>query len=127
MSETITKKKKKVDYELLRKLEDAYEEAEDDLKTKEDILIKSVHKAYLDADNKGECFEGLHKSETWYYTKFKEYNFSPEFGEMSKAHVQAHAERKIDSLVKDYEELEQEIPIVEIDESLKDGTDYVVL
>ena len=109
MSETITKKKKKVDYELLRKLEDAYEEAEDDLKTKEEILIKSVHKAYLDADNKGEFFEGLHKSETWYYTKFREYELGTDCVPKTEANIKVHQERKIDSLVKDYEELEQEI------------------
>jgi len=118
----IQKKKKKTDYVLLRKLEDAYDEAEDDLKNKEEILIKSVHQEYLKADNKGEFFEGLQKSERWYRQKFSDYDLVD--AAKSAAATDGHQKRKLDSIMDDLEEMEGEIPILEIDESLKEGTEY---
>jgi len=125
MNETVTKKKKKIDYVLLRKLEDEYDDAVEDAERKERHLVERVHSDYKKAENKGEFFSELHKSESWYYEKFKEYNFSPEFGEKAKAISESHQERKVQSIVEDLEEMEDEIPIVEIDETLKDGTEYI--
>ncbi len=122
--ELIQKKKKKTDYILLRKLEKEYDEAEQDLQSREEILIKSVHREYLSADSKGEFFEELKKSESWYREKFKEYNLPPESGGKSESMKEVHLERKVQSLVDDLEEMEQEVPMIEIADHLKEGTDY---
>jgi hypothetical protein len=100
----LLKKKKKADYELLRKLEDEYDEAELDLKDKEEILIKSVHREYLKADNKGEFFEELHYGQDWYYERFKKYELSTEFPLKSDALRNRHAEHKVDELLEDFED-----------------------
>jgi len=124
MSETITKKKK-IDYILLRKLEDEYDEAVEDTDRKERHLIERVHSDYLKAENKGEFFEGLQKSDSWYYERFKEYEFPPDSGRISVASIQSHQERKVNSIVSDLEEMQKEIPILEVDEALRQGTNYV--
>jgi len=120
----IQKKKKKTDYVLLRKLEDAYDEAEDDLKNKEEILIKSVHREYLKAENKGDFFQELEKSHTWYVDRFHKYELPLQFVSKSDTKREFHQKRKLDSIMDDLEEMEGEIPILEIDESLKEGTEY---
>jgi len=125
MSETITKKKKKVDYELLRKLEDEYDEAVEDAERKERHLIERVHSEYLKAENKRDFFEELHHSNTWYYQKFKEYDLQTELCSTSEQTKKGHETRKVQSVVDDLEEMEEEIPIIEVDESLKEGVDYV--
>jgi hypothetical protein len=61
----------------------------------------------------------LHKSEAWYYTKFREYEFTTEFVVQSTMRKEEHQKRKLDSIMDDLEEMEGEIPILEIDESLK--------
>jgi len=108
MSETIiVKKKKKIDFELLRKLEKDYDDAINDMESKEEILIKSVHREYLKADNKGEFFDELQKSENWYREKFAQY--SEQTGYI-KNEIKAEttrkviAERKIAEFISDFED-----------------------
>lgn len=124
MSETITKNKKKVDYELLRKLEDEYDDAVEDSERKEKRLIEKVHEEYLKAENKTNFFKELHHGENWYKERFEKYGLPLQFASKSDAMKQVHAERKVDSIIDDLEEMENEIPIIEIDENLKEGTDY---
>jgi hypothetical protein len=97
MSKTISieKKKKKIDFELLRKLEKNYDDAVDDMESKEEILIKSVHREYLKAENKGDFFQELEKSESWYYTKFREYEFETAFVSTSENKRLDHQKRKV--------------------------------
>jgi len=99
MNKTVIKTKKQTDFELLRKLEDEYDEAVEDLQNKEEILIKSVHGAYLKADNKREFFNNLSKSESWYYDKFRLHSLETSRPDLSDASVQVHAERKVDDFV----------------------------
>lgn len=126
MSETITKKKK-INFVLLRKLEDEYDEAVEDVDRKERILIETVYDKYKTAENKTEFFKELHKSEFWYREKFRENpeKYPLQFAEKSSAMKEVHQERKIQAIVDDLEEMEQEIPILEVDKSLKEGTDYI--
>jgi len=112
MSKVVVKEKK-TDFNLLRKLEDEYDEAVEDMESKEELLIKKVHSEYLKAERKGEFFDRLKHSESWYYDKFKEYNFSPEFGEKSRAISEQHQERKVQSIISDLDEMEEEIPILD--------------
>jgi hypothetical protein len=100
----LLKKKKKTDYELLRTLEDEYDAAEQDLEEKEEILIKSVHREYLKADNKGEFFEGLQKGRTWYMDKFTDHKLDRAFPSISNGNIKASAEQKINELVEDFED-----------------------
>lgn len=127
MSDTVlkSKKKKKPDFELLRKLEDEYDEAKEDAERKERHLIERVHAEYLKAENKGEFFENLHHSENWYKERFAKYDLPLQFASKSDAMKEVHQERKVQSIVEDLEEMEEEIPILEVDDTLKDGVDYV--
>jgi hypothetical protein len=126
MTETITKKKKKIDYELLRKLEDEYDEAVEDAERKERHLIERVHSEYMKADNKASFFENLSKSDSWYYEKFADYDLKRERDFQNTGNMQkAHQKRKVQSVVDDLEEMEQEIPILEVSDELKNDTDYV--
>ena len=60
---------------------------------------KKVH-----AENKGEFFERLQKSKSWYYDKFDEYQDVTGFSKnMEKSEVtkQVHAERKVNQFVEE--------------------------
>ena len=48
------------------------------------------------AENKGEFFNELHKSESWYYAKFQDYALTTSSPELGERHRQTHAERKVD-------------------------------
>ena len=64
-------------------------------------LVERVHSDYLKAENKGEFFSELHKSESWYYGKFREYQFETDFASISEAKSKEHQERKVQSIVSD--------------------------
>jgi len=128
MNEAKLKQKKKIDYELLRKLEDEYDEAVEDLENKEELLIKKVHSEYLKAENKGEFFKELHHGYSWYYKKFAEYDLSVEQIDRAEGQREAHTKQKVQSIIKDLDEMEKEIqkkPVVEIDEEILENEEYV--
>lgn len=127
MSETVTKKKKKIDFELLRKLEDEYDDAVEDVERKERVLLDKVYIEYKNEGGTREVFNSLQKSETWYMRKFNEEpeKYPLQFASKSDAMKKVHQERKVQSVVEDLEEMEEEIPILEVDDSLKEGVDYV--
>jgi len=128
MTGTITKKKKKIDFELLRKLEDEYDEAVEDTERKERHLIERVHSDYLKAEVKKDFFEELHHSYRWYYDKFEEYELNVVQLDKSQAQREAHQERKVQSIIEDLDEMEKDIenkPVVEIDEKLMEDEDYI--
>lgn len=128
MSETIIKKKKKIDYSLLRKLEDEYDEAVEDLENKEEILIKKVHSEYLKADNIIDFFKELQHGRNWYTEKFKDYELLLKRENTSASMVAENQERKVASIISDLDEMEKDIvrkPTVEIDAELLENEDYV--
>lgn len=130
MSETITKqkKKKKIDFSVLRKLEDEYDEAKEDADRKEEVLVKKVHSDYLNAENKTEFFKELHKSERWYRNKFEEYNLPLQFAAKSAASSESHAERKKQQILNQLDNMEKEIEkthVVEVDPLVAEEAGYV--
>jgi len=130
MSKTISieKKKKKIDFELLRKLEKNYDDAVEDMESKEEILIKSVHREYLNAENKGDFFQELEKSERWYYLKFEVHNLQLSRPIHSEGMRESHQKRKVENILNDLEEMEKQAesrPVVEIDETLLEDTEYI--
>ena len=128
MNEAKLKQKKKIDYELLRKLEDEYDEAVEDLENKEELLIKKVHSEYLKAENKGEFFKELHHAESWYYTKFKEHELNISNPSRSEGTKEGIVKSKVQSIINDLDEMEREIqkkPVVEIDEDILENEEYV--
>jgi len=131
MSETILvekKKKKKIDFSLLRKLEDEYDEAVEDAERKEEILIKKVHADYLNAENKSVFFEGLQKSQRWYYDKFQLHSLQLERPKHSEGMKLAHAERKKQQVLEDLAKMEKDVetmPVVDIDPDIVKDTGYV--
>jgi hypothetical protein len=56
-----------------------------------------------------------------YRKKFDEHELAVQFTAKSNAVSEVRQEQKVQSIVEDLEEMEQEIPIIEIDETLKDG------
>jgi hypothetical protein len=57
--------------------------------------------------------------------KFKEYKLTPVNINASLNIAEGHSKSKVQSVVRDLSEMEDELPILEVDDELKDGTDYV--